>query len=515
MTVALASRPAASLQCLAARGRFTRSPFAGEVYLAGLGVLPILRPEEFEQAHSFEHPNPYPVLLSPRQRFALLAAIVSAARQSIAGLSVAIVNANPGNYLVQIPAELLDADVFLINDPEALAGPCVAGGHRNILTVVQHLRADSVELGDNSIELRLHNADDVEGFAALLQHPIFAACSDLRIVAIEASSEPVAAVRASPPLRNMLERPKLALPQEAEFAPAILRRALHWRIETPYLPETRDLADRAGVLARCVGSQVAAVARGIDRNECVHTFSSTHLSWIIGDIPAHTIGFLDEIERQAAMRPIGITRVYECAGWGYLLQFISRFMRRRYVVVSIVDVDLHGFGYWDYHHAIGYSGYGLTALLIELPERPLAAYCDGPYAASAFPQFIRDLRARRAAGDTSRAFLPFFKPDLQKVAAASLDPATTGGNHHDAFGHAFGSDPWIGMIKYVQDQRPAAPERVIAGSIAISGYYTICDVELRPDTEVELVIGDGRRGTLQTSAAGYREKVSRGEGVRR
>jgi hypothetical protein len=515
MTLAHASRHDTRIGVLTAHGRFTRSPFAGELYPAGLGVLPLLRPEEFEQGHAFEHINPFPVLLSPRQRFDLLAKIVTAARETIPDLSAAIVNANPGNYLVQLPAELLNPDVFLINDPAGLAAPCVAAGHRNVLTVVQQLRADSVELGDNSLELRLYNPDGPEAFEAFLRHPVFGGCHDLRLVESLPNAGPPPSAKAAAPLRHMLARPKLALPEETDFAPAILRRALHWRIEAPYLPDTRDLADRAGVLAQCVGAQVEAVARGVDPADCVHTFSSTHLSWIIGDIPAHTTQFLDTIEARGGQRPIGVTRVYECSGWGYLLQFISRFMHRRYVVLSIVDIDLHGFGYWDYHHAIGHSGYGLTALLIELPERPLAVYCDGPYQASAFPQFIRDLRARRAAGDVSRAFLPFFKPDLQKVAAASLDPTTTGGNHHDVFGHAFGSDPWIGMIKHLQDRPPSAPERVIAGSIAISGYYSICDIELGPDTEIGLITGDGRRETLMARAAAYPDYGAPGLEARR
>jgi hypothetical protein len=58
------------------RGRFERSPFQGELCGAELSVLPLHKPSEFRHVNDFEQSSTAPVILSPSQRYRLLADLV-------------------------------------------------------------------------------------------------------------------------------------------------------------------------------------------------------------------------------------------------------------------------------------------------------------------------------------------------------------------------------------------------------------------------------------------------------
>lgn len=260
---------------------------------------------------------------------------------------------------------------------------------------------------------------------------------------------------------------------------------LHWNVLPPFAQDNPKLDAQAVVLGRCIASQVAAIvpAEAVGKVDLV--LASTVISGAFSGSPAVGGRLFDTIEAGSGLRPIGHLHTYMCTGWGYALRWLSRHTDARLAMICIVDVDVHDMSYHRQHQHIGKLGFAITTLLVRLADdRQVTAETGGPYAESAFKEFVRAVRLHNARHTPAVTFIPFFGPGLSGIAARMLEGGVLGTNRHAHYGHCFGSDPWIGLIEWVEAHPLQAPVNVTAGAVALSGYYTVCDLGVSPRTLV-------------------------------
>jgi hypothetical protein len=143
-------------------GTLVRSPFAGRLYPSELFKWPVSQVHEYRSLRVFEHDSRVPILVSPGQRDAWLAAVVMAARRAIPGLSLAVIRLLGAHG--QLPAALLDTDVLLVHEPDAVVLRSIASGHSGVLSIWQDLRTDGIEAGSNEVTLSIHGRECVQPF---------------------------------------------------------------------------------------------------------------------------------------------------------------------------------------------------------------------------------------------------------------------------------------------------------------------------------------------------------------
>jgi hypothetical protein len=482
-------------------GHLVRSPFAGALQQAELGMLVLSDPSEFREHANAEQHGQAPILLSPGQRYAWLAALVRGARERIPYLSTVLVRLTAPDFLVQLPADLLAADVLLVNDAAELVPRLVARGCKGIMVIDHQLRVDGFECGDNRLTLTVYGEHLIADFIDYIGDLQLSRYLDNWHLQRHGIS-PAKAEHSDLGFQAYDDRPpSVEMTQPLEPLPLRVHAILHWRIRPPFLPLEDALAVRIEALGRCIGAQVGRLKPLLEGEAVDYFICSTYLSSTVSANPRRVDILFDSIEASCGMRPSGLAQTYECVGWGYVLRFLNRHMRARRVLLSIVDVDLHNLGWYRYNPAIGFTGFGCTALILDLPNRPCDLIADGPYPNSAFREFIRAVRNRHARSGRSRTFIPFLTSELRQVAERMIGSDLLWPNRNAELGHCMGSDPWIGLIEWISQERPSAPEIVTAGAMAYSGYYTCAAVEADAATLTEFREIDGNDGAF-TAAVG-------------
>jgi hypothetical protein len=285
-----------------------------------------------------------------------------------------------------------------------------------------------------------------------------------------------------------------AKPQPTAAAVPRLTAALHTRIEPPFASGCADWHDRAALAGELAGRRLAAaVAAAREPPEAAFV-----LSTLLG--PSFTANdaavrrFTAAFEAASGLRLHGLVNAYLCAGWGFLLRHVLRHTRLRRVALCIVDLDLFDLAWQREHPVIGRSGFGVSALLFDLPGTGgTLPDCAGPFANSAFTELLLAVRAQRVRHGDLPTFLPFTQPALRGIAERLLGAQTLSADRYATWGHCFGSDPWIGVIEWLAG-RPAVDGgalRVLAGAIAFNGYYAVSAIDIEPGLPAAF---DVRRG---------------------
>lgn len=150
-------------------GVYRHSPLAGSYYPAELDCVPMTRPHEYAQGLLFEQPCAAPVLVSPSQRYQILAELLRGLRAHVPELSCALVSLYGPDFNVPLPAALLAADVLLVHDPMEALPSVLAAGHANVVVIQQDLRTDGPEHGHNRLAVSLWRAGPAEPAAARLR----------------------------------------------------------------------------------------------------------------------------------------------------------------------------------------------------------------------------------------------------------------------------------------------------------------------------------------------------------
>jgi hypothetical protein len=280
---------------------------------------------------------------------------------------------------------------------------------------------------------------------------------------------------------------------------AELLAAVHWKVVPPFAQDSGNCDIQMDILARCIGHQVRAIG---ETGDCEHAICTTVMPSEIG-CPSPKLDFLfGRVEEEAGRRPMALFHTYMCAGWGFALRFFSQNTDVTRLLVTIADVDPHDLRGHTYHPAIGYQGYGICTLLFGLPGTPFDAAVTGtPAVPRLFQEFVRAMRLHRQDTQPVRTFLPFLREDMIGVAESALGRDSVAPNRVAEYRHSFGSDPWIGIIEWLQQTPPDRKVPVSVGGIAFNGYYTVGSVLVSPDTRVLLRTVQGDDTSLLRAAA--------------
>jgi hypothetical protein len=276
-----------------------------------------------------------------------------------------------------------------------------------------------------------------------------------------------------------------------------LSAAIHWRIEPPFAPAAPSDSARLGVLAECIGAQMRQIAPLIAGRDADLMLCSTYLSRYVTEKPGRCEEFLDEIAAATGRRPLDFLHIYECAGWGFALRFLAEHTDSRLAVLVIADIDVHDLTVFRDHPLIGRSGFCVTTLLLELPgDGQPTAFVDGPYPGSGFKEFLHAIRSLQAKSGRRPTFLPFLREDLGAMAERLVGREVLGPNRFAEYGHCFGADPWIGVIEWMQREKPDGVRTVTAGALAYNGYFSLCAIDVSSATVVEFRTLDGDDAAL-------------------
>lgn len=287
-----------------------------------------------------------------------------------------------------------------------------------------------------------------------------------------------------------------------------LRAAVHWQVLPPFAPEAGVLIAQLEILAQCIGAQVEAIGE-MAAEDCGYALATTVLPADAGDPPEHLELLFGAIERRCGHRPEAMIHPYMCAGWGYAVEFYSRNTALRRLMLSIVDVDPLGFRAHTYHPAIGNQGFGITTVLLTLPEQRSGIVTTGaPPPARVFPEFVRNLRMYKSETKPTRVFLPYLRADLIRVAESALGSGDLAPNRALKYSHCFGSDPFIGIIEWLQQEPLGEPVPVLVGGLAFNGYFAFSTLMVSPDTVVALQTVDGADDALMRAASAPVHAVS-------
>lgn len=273
------------------------------------------------------------------------------------------------------------------------------------------------------------------------------------------------------------------------------------RIVAPLLGADATFQERLDWVTAEVGDQLAdALARPAD-GKPLNLICTTTLSKMVSGWPSKAKTLFDQVQARTGLRPAGLLQAYQCAGWGYAVRFAATQTDCRWLLISIVDVDLHevmGRGYVD---VIGGIGFGVTTVGLDLSAIRQVPLCAGPAPNHGFTDLLHAVRAHQKRTGPIPVFLPFLTEGLAGIAQRTVGP-TLGPNRHDHYGHSFGADPWIGLAEWHQAHPPEAQQQVTLGAFAYDGYYTLGSMRVGPETRVILREPPGPGGTPSAPRGG-------------
>jgi hypothetical protein len=255
------------------------------------------------------------------------------------------------------------------------------------------------------------------------------------------------------------------------------------RIVPPLLGPDASFQERLDWLTGEVADQLnLALARPLDGRP-LHLICSTVLSKMVTGRPANARALFDQVQARTGLRPAGLLQAYECAGWGYAMRFAAMQTDRRWLLLSIVDDDLHDMLATGYSNAIGRIGFAVTTVGLELSGH--LPQCNGAELSRAFTDLLHTVRLHQKRTGPIPIFMPFWPEDLAATVRRMLGDAVMP-NRHDHYGHIFGADSWVGLAEWLQTQAPASERKATLAACGHDGYYTMCSVLAGPGTRVDL-----------------------------
>lgn len=260
----------------------------------------------------------------------------------------------------------------------------------------------------------------------------------------------------------------------------VVHAVFHTRIEAPLAGHGASTARRMAWLADEAGALLARAHATGPTADWLALTCTTCMSPMLTGRNDHCDAFDARVAQRSGLRNAGWLQAYECAGWGFALRFAGSLGGARHVALAIVDADLHDAISGSFERAIGAIGFGITALAIELPDGAALPTCGGPHANRGFTEFLHAIRASHRANGRRMTFLPFLPTEFAGVAERLIGCDTLGKNRHDTYGHAFGADPWIGLVEWFEATRPTQAQTVTVGAFAYDGYFACCDIVVPP-----------------------------------
>lgn len=187
-------------------------------------------------------------------------------------------------------------------------------------------------------------------------------------------------------------------------------------------------------------------------------------------------------------QPSTFINAYECTSWGfslrhYLQQDKLNGIESRYLMVSIIDANVYNFEFWRYNENWEESGFGITTFILEVTKPVTDELSTGAAKThNGVAEFATTVRRTVAKKPGATVALPFFPTNVQKMFEKLLRGQPSLPDLHADFGHCFGSDPWVSLLTHGLNNPIVKPERFMACSVALNGYYCIAELMLTPQS---------------------------------
>jgi len=258
--------------------------------------------------------------------------------------------------------------------------------------------------------------------------------------------------------------------------------AVHYR-PVPVLPHRvrANGQQAAEVIGTLIGRELALTAGHIDPDDVVFSMAVT----TIMDMP-FTSGWITwpdiatAIADHTAHVPSNFTASYECAGWGFALDYAKRRAPQAgYALLTVVDLNILDISFWRGDKNWGSSGFGISTVLLKMPEvaqRNITAKVAK--STQGMGEFCADLRSFMKDSDAGLANVPFLPAEMAGIYDHFLDGARLMPNLHCDWGHCFGSDTWINYIHALNGGLAKPDETHLATSASLRGYWTYTEVAL-------------------------------------
>lgn len=183
---------------------------------------------------------------------------------------------------------------------------------------------------------------------------------------------------------------------------------------------------------------------------------------------------------------------YECASWGYSLRHYLKQDEihgrdSRFLLVSIIDANVYDLEFWRYNENWHDSGFGITTVLLEVTEpltNELVIGCAKTH--NSMAEFATVVRRTAASRDNCELAMPFFPTHIQQMFDKLLANQPRLPDLHHDWGHCFGSDPWLSILKHSQTHSVEQNQQYLACSLALNGYYAMAEVTVTPQTQLIL-----------------------------
>lgn len=200
-----------------------------------------------------------------------------------------------------------------------------------------------------------------------------------------------------------------------------------------------------------------------------------------------------KVAEQSSFAPGSFVNAYECASWGYSLRHaLRRQTESRYVLISIIDLNVLELEYWKENSNWGKSGFGITTLLFECslepenaPEKEATLNIGVARGNNAIAEFTLAMRNHVNTKPTAKLAYPYFPENVTELFYKLIPSANFLPDYHGEFGHCFGADPWISIIKDYQNSQDKE-QSYLAASVALNGYWGIADVSVNKESMVSL-----------------------------
>lgn len=263
-------------------------------------------------------------------------------------------------------------------------------------------------------------------------------------------------------------------------------------VERP--PVADALLDMADVLGPQVNQLLAQT--GLDGSEFDrHFLCSTMIELPFTTQAVQWSTIAAKLAEYGSHQPDTYINAYECASWGYSIRHYLRQdqlnqRQSKYMMVSIIDANVYDLEFWRYNDHWQHSGFGITTVILEV-DGPLSdeLTIGSAVTHNGVAEFATVVRRTVAKKPGAVVALPFFPSNVQKMFEKLLRGQPRLPDLHAEHGHCFGSDPWLSLLHHGLNcdhengrARVTEPQRFMACSVALNGYYCIAELMLKPDT---------------------------------
>ena len=259
----------------------------------------------------------------------------------------------------------------------------------------------------------------------------------------------------------------------------------------PLFTERKPVNEAMSLLTETLGRQVNQLVEktGISPEHFErHFLCSTMIELPFTTQSVKWQDLVNQLKEHGSHQPDTFINAYECASWGYSLRHYLKQdslaqKQTKYMIVSIIDANVYDFEFWRYNDHWEHSGFGITTVILEV-QAPLTdeLTIGSAKTHNGVAEFATVVRRTMQKKPGATVALPFFPVNVQNMFEKLLRGQPSLPDLHADHGHCFGSDPWLSLLTHALVNKIEVPQRFMACSVALNGYYAIAELMMTPDT---------------------------------